>query len=496
LPAPVEGWDTESPFGELPLTRATVIDNWIPRGSTIEIRNGYAGHATGMTDPVEALVAYNGGAVSKMFAATATDVYEVTSAGAVGSAEISSLTNGRWVSVNISTSGGAYLWMCNGADDPRTYDGSSWAVPVLTMPAGFTDNDILYVCESKQRLFFVLKDSLTFGYLPVDTIAGTVASYPLGSVFGRGGKLIAIATMTHDGGAGPDDYTVFLTDQGEVAIFQGVNPGGSGTWSLVGRWYVGEPCGYRPFVDLDGDVGVITLNGVVPISQAFAAHEVIEPPRFLTARISTPFRARASAGRSFAGWQGLYYPAGDLLIVNVPTATSAEQYVRAQITGGWTRFTGIPAVSWLVFDGALYFGCTCGNVWKYTGFADDGGDIEATLQTAWTSLGASGVVKRCTAVRPIVTTATGAEIAFVARTDFRSDPPLPSPDASTLTNGLVWGTGVWGTNVWGGLDEGARQWRSLSGVGHTIALVMQVKSNQSRVALQGIDLIVEPGTLF
>lgn len=493
LPAPVEGLDSETPVAELPLTRAIVMDNWIPKGVSLEMRKGHTSHATGLGANVEALLVYNSGTASQMFGCAGSNIYNVSSSGAVGAAVQTGLTSARWKGVNFTTSGGSFLWICNGADDPRHWNGTTWATPALTI-TGFTDNDITYVCESKQRLFFCFKNSLTFGYLPVDSVAGTVSNFSLGSVFGRGGRLVAIGTMTQDGGAGPDDYTVFLTNQGEVAIYQGTNPGSSTDWSLVGRWYVGEPKGDTPLVELDGDLGVITVNGVVPISQVFSGHEVVEPPRFLTARISTLFRDQAATGAA-NGWQGIYYPAGDLLVINTPvSATVSYQFVRHQITGGWTRFTGLNASCWAVFGGALYFGGLTGTVWKAdNGYADNGADITGVLQTAWTSLSDRGRQKRMSMARPIVTTETGAAVALLARVDYRSAPALPAVTTGTLSGALIWGTGSWGSGLWGGEDIATRQWRSISGIGSTVSIVMQAKSNQSRFALNGIDLIYEVG---
>ncbi len=493
LPAPVEGLDSETPVAELPPTRAIVLDNWVPKGVALEMRRGSVNHVTGGTGPVEALLAWNGPSGSKLWAAIGGGLYDVTSAGSLPSAAVSGLTNARWKGVNITTSGGAFLWICNGADAPRHYNGSSWSTPSLTVTT-FTAADINYVCESKQRLFFCFKNSLTFGYLPVDSIAGTVSNFSLGSVFGRGGRLIAIGTFTNDGGSGPDDYTVFLTSEGEVAIYAGSNPGDATDWGLVGRWYVGKPKGDTPIVDLDGDLGVITVNGVVPVAQVFSGHQVVEPPRYLTARISSLFRDQAATGAA-DGWSGIYHPAGDLLIINCPvSANISVQYVRHQITGGWTRFTGWNAASWVVFGGELYYGGLDGTVVRAdTGYADRGADVTGLLQTAWTSLGSRGVVKRLLMARPVITTDTGAAVSLVARTDYQATPFLPALSAPTLTDALVWGSGVWGVNRWGGRDLGTRQWRTVSGVGHVASLVMQAASRQSQFALNGIDLVFEVG---
>jgi len=495
LPAPVEGWDTDTPVAELPPTRAIVLDNWIPKGIALEMRKGYEAHVTGIANAVETLMPYNAGASSTLFAASGANIYNVTSAGAVGAAVQSGLTHARWSYVNFTPlSGVAHLWICNGSDAPRHWNGSAWATPSLTLTS-FSSTDIFFVWESKQRLFFLLKNSLVFGYLPVETIAGTVSEFSLGSVFSLGGRLIAGATLTFDGGAGPDDYTVFLSSEGEIAVYQGSNPGDSANWSLVGNFYAGEPIGDRPLIDLDGDVGVITRNGLVPVSQVFRGKKPIEQVRYLTGVISTAFRDHVSVGANFSGWEGVFYPAGDLLLLNAPTsASTAVQFVRHQITGGWTRFTGWNFACFEVFQGRLYAGGYGGDVYLCDENHDDGGDdIVGALQTSWSSLGSRGVTKALRMWRPIVTTQTGAAVRGVARTDYSAFPSLPGWPTTTLSNALVWGEGNWGEKLWGGENLGARQWRSISGVGHTVSLVIEAQSLQSQFALNGIDLIFEVG---
>lgn len=496
LPAPTEGWDTESPVAELPQTRARLFDNWIAHGIQLELRKGNRDHVTGIGAAVETLMAYNNAASAKLFAAAGANVYNVTAAGAVGAAVRTGLGSARHSFVNFETAGGAFLWTCNGADAPAHYDGSSWANPSLTL-TGFTADEIFQVFASKQRLFVLFLDSLTFGYLATDSIAGTVSNFPLGSVFSRGGRLIAGATMSRDGGDGLDDLTAFLTSEGEIAVFAGDNPGDAAAWSKVGAWQVGTPVGDRPFVALDGDLGVITEGGLVSLARVMAAGADFDPSNlpYVSARIATPFSDRARLSGAFDGWQGLRFPGANLLIVNTPTsASTAEQFVRHAVTGGWGRFTGWNFACFELFRGDLYAGGFDGRValcWE--GYSDDGEDIVGACETAWTALGSRGVVKRLVKARPIVTTQTGASFAMVARVDYADTPAVPTPSVEPLTDALIWGEGLWGVGRWGGRNQGARQWRTISGVGHAISFAFEARSNQSRFALNGIDLVFEAG---
>lgn len=492
VPAPSGGWNTELPVPELPPSLARRFENWMPSGTSLAIRKGYADHVTGISDPVETLLAYNAGSASALFAAAGTSIYNVSSPGAVGSAVVTSLTSARFSYVNFTTSGGSFMWLCNGVDDPRHWNGSAWATPSLTVTT-YTDNDISYVAAFKERLFFIFKNTLTMGYLPVQNIAGTIANYPLGAVFRYGGRLVALGSLSRDGGDGLDDFFVALSSEGEVAVFQGFNPASATEWALVGVYYVGEPIGDRPLVELGDDLGVITQNGFVSVSRVMSGAQQ-QNESMLSAPIATPLREALSTGQSLSGWEGLYVPLEGLLIINAPQTTeTAEQYVRYRATGGWGKFTGWNFETFEVFNGECYAGTSDGRVVKcFSGNDDDGADITAALETAWTTLGWPGV-KTLQEIRAIVTTATRAVIRMVGRTDFRDSPPLPAWPASTITNALIWGTGIWGTNLWGGEDASTRNWRAFSGEGHSVSIALEARSNQGAYALNGFNLRFERG---
>lgn len=486
IPAPTQGWDTETPIAELPQTRARVLDNWVPRGTTLAIRKGYSDHVTGVGSPVETLMPYNSGTAQKLFAAASTAIYDVSSPGAVGAAAVTGQTNARWSHVNFTTSGGSFLWICNGVDNPYHYNGSTWANPTLSMTT-FADNDIKYVFAFKERLYFIFKDSLTFGYLPVQSIAGTVSNFPLGAVFNFGGELVAGASLSRDGGNGMDDYAVYLTSEGEIAVFQGFNPGSASEWALVGVYYVGEPVGDRPFVELGNDLGVITRRGLISVLRTMAGSP--EADRDYFARIATPFRAALANGAGFTGWEGLIVPGEGLLLVNAPRSTiTAHQYVLDSITSGPGRFTGWDFETFEIYNGESYAGTSDGRVVScFDGYDDGGEDITAAAAHAWTIAGYPGV-KTLLEVRPVLTTATSAVMRIVGRSDFRDSPPLGAWPQSTITNALIWGTGIWGTNLWGGEDATTRGWRAISGEGHNISLVYEARSNQSQMEINGFSL--------
>src|SRR5687768_1091566 len=96
IPAPVGGWNTREALAEMKPTDAIALTNWFPRASYCEIRGGYASHATDMTGNGKTLVVYNAlDGANKMFCATASGVYNVSSSGVVG-ASVATPTDGKY----------------------------------------------------------------------------------------------------------------------------------------------------------------------------------------------------------------------------------------------------------------------------------------------------------------------------------------------------------------------------------------------------------------
>jgi len=104
--APVGGWNAIDPLPSMPAGDAVELENWFPQTGYCEIRGGSSSHATGMTGNGKTLAVYNALAgTSKMFCATASGVYDVSSAGAVG-ASVAARTNGKhqWLMFGDGTS--------------------------------------------------------------------------------------------------------------------------------------------------------------------------------------------------------------------------------------------------------------------------------------------------------------------------------------------------------------------------------------------------------
>jgi len=490
IPAPMGGLNTRDSVDMLPPTDAIRLDNFFPARSHVQVRNGYEDHVTGLPSTVQSLMVYNSGTANTMFAASGTAVYDVTSAGAVGSAVITSLSNAQFQWVNITTSGGSFLFICNGEDAPRHWNGSAWATPTLS---GVTATDIVSVESFKERLFFVFNDSLTFGFLPINAVAGTVAEFDLGSVYSLGGQIQAIGTWTRDGGAGPEDNALFWTDQGEIAMYAGTDPADASLWSLVGVYRVGRPIGRRCILNVGSDCYLITENGILPMTQVLGTGEAA-PNRAISDKISLTYNESVVSYRSVFGWEGELYPRGGYGLFNAPASTSGEfvQYVVNLETGAWARFRDQNAYTWTVFDSDLYFG---GNTKVHkadTGTDDSGTAIQATAKTAFIYFGERKGPTRYTAIRPVMASDSALEISIGFDVDYRDGTSTLVPSATT-SGTSSWDTSPWDTTPWAGPINTQLDWLSVAAIGWNAAVRIRTMTDSQSVRWLATDVRFEPG---
>lgn len=501
VPFPVGGWDASSPLASMPADRAVQLKNWFPLGAYGEVRRGYRYHAWDIVaddTSIETLMAWRGPASSKMFAAGGGAIYDVTSNAAASSA-VTSLSEDRWQWVNMTTSGGAYLWICNGTDSCRHYNGSTWAAPSLT---GVTSSDVINVNIHKKRLWMVLKDSTKAYYLATDAIAGSATSFELGSNFTRGGHLMAMATWTRDGGSGSDDYAVFISSEGQCAVYSGTDPASADTWSLVGVFDVPPPIGRRCFTRYGADVLLITIQGVFPLSEVLSVDTSQAKRVAITERISAAMTIAASAYRDNFGWEIVVYPKGTRLILNVPTSETATavQYAMNTLTGAWCEFEGMNANTWIVYDDNLYFGGNDGSVYKAdTGSADIDTPITAVGQCAYSAMGSANV-KQWKLIKPLITTASANRPAIGVSTDFTETDTLSQPPAAVASGGATWDSARWDVGSWGGAEQNISDWVGVVGIGTFGSIKFRAQTGVSAggsawgVSLWGTDLWGSSGT--
>jgi hypothetical protein len=500
LPAPLGGWNTRDSIAEMPPVDATLLVNLFPRLGKVILRGGMTHSASGATGTIKSLVSYaaKSGAV-KLFAVTDAGFYDMTLGGPMG-AVVQALTNGYVNYINLTNAAGTtYLWSCNGTDTAKTYDGTTWATPAVT---GVNSANLVFPLLHKHRIFAIEKNSMNVWYLPIDSIQGAAAVFPLGMLFRRGGNLVSLASWTLDSGNGPDDLFVAVTSEGEVAVYQGTDPASATTWSVVGVWHVGAPLGRRCFQQLAGDVLILTENGVFPLSRVLKAAK-LNYTSALSNKIQSGFTDHVKAvGPTTPGWDATVYPQFDALIVNAPpvSGTKGRQFVMNTVTGAWCTFSGWEAYCFIEWDNRLFFGTTGGVVYEAWGdwVGDNSAtvpiDIVGTAHQAYNYFGARTLLKQVTLFRPLLSYAGAVQENWAISPDFTEVAMNAMTPRGNAVGGHLWDTFLWDTTLWNVSISSVKLWRlAAHQPGYALALWLQFTTKNSGVEWTGTDFILAGG---
>jgi hypothetical protein len=315
-----------------------------------------------------------------------------------------------------------------------------------------------------------------------------VTNFELGGLYTKGGYLVAMATWTRDAGDGEDDYAVFISSRGQVAVYQGTDPASADTWALIGVFEVGTPIGYRCFTKVAGDLALINIDGVLPLSRALTMDRGAAASVAITANINNAMNEAARNYKDNFGWELIAYPKGTLAILNVPlrTGTEQHQYIMNTLSGAWCRFTGWNANCFAVFRDDLYFGGNDGVVYKAdTSSCDQDEEVVAIGQTAYNYFGSRGVFKDFKLTQPLVTTDSDVAPALGLSTDFKDNETLVAPEISS-TVAARFDEAIWDEDVCPVVERNIADWATAAGQGYCASLHFEARAgNAGALSLWG-----------
>jgi hypothetical protein len=492
LPAPIGGWNARDAYADMAETDAIQLTNWFPTPSQVMLRQGFTNWSTGLPGQVNAVMAYNGGTTQKLFAASQSGIYDCTSGGAVGAAVVTGLSSDHVIHTNFATPGGNFLVTCNGTDSVRNFDGTSWTVPAIT---GVTSANLNFVYAAKQRLWFVEKNSLRVWYLPTQSIAGAALSLDFSSLCRNGGYLVSMASWTVSGGFGQQDYTVFVTSEGEVLIYAGYDPSSGNVWELQGIWKMGSPMGNKCFMKYGADLLYISKDGLTPMSQGRFFADVSHQQE-LTDKIQWAISQATTLYASNYGWCIQPYPLNNMLILNIPKGAGLqEQYVMNSVTDAWCNFTGWNANCWELYQDNIYFGGNGVVSLAWNGYADNGSQVLGDAIQAPNYFGSRGLLKRWTMMRPILSSSGVPAIYANINVDFDTTPPSNLLSYSGATASL-WDSGKWDSAIWGSDVSIYKTWQGVNGIGYSASPRFISAGNGIQVNWISTDFVYEPGAIL
>lgn len=482
LPAPIGGLNTRDALNIMPETDAIQLDNWFPDTDSLSLVEDYSSYATSLAGNAEFLAEYHSASTRKFIAASGGSIFDITT----GSAPIL-LANGfntaRWNYVNFN----ARMFLVNGQDDPQTFDGTSISDSGFT-GSGLTPSNLIGVASFKNRLFFFEKDSQDFWYAGLNSITGTLTKFPLSLVGRVGGNMVAIKTISRDGGSGTDDYIAFLMSSGEVFIYQGSDPGDSASWSLVGRYKIGEPIQQRAILEYGSDVLIVTKGDVITLTDVMTK----KPDEILPSKLSGAIAEAVKDYGDNYGWQAVYFPGGNRVLVNVPVIEGSKywQYGFNTITKAAFRFTSMQATCFGIYNNELYFGGADGVVYK-CGKKNRTNSLTAIVQPAFSALG-NGGKKKFIQIAHTMRILGSADFSLKPAFDYGN--PANKQEYSNVTFGTPWGS-PWGS-PWSKQGLMNRDRRGLSGVGTTFSYKLEVSVTGQDVTWYDTRVKYQPLTKF
>jgi hypothetical protein len=432
LPAPVGGLNTRDSLSEMAPTDAIILENWFPDVNKLVLAKDYTSYETGLGGIAEVLVEYHAGTTRKFLAATGGSFYDISTSGSP-SLLASSFNSARW----NHTSFNARLFFVNGEDDPQVFDGSTLTAAGFT-GSGLTVSDLIGVAASKNRLYFIEKDSQDFWYGGLNSVTGTLTKFQLSLVGRVGGNLTAIKTISRDAGDGADDLTAFFMTSGEVFVYQGSDPGDASAWSLVGRYTIGSPIDQNAILEFGSDILVVNKADVFPFTDILNK----KPNEIIPSKLSGAISEAAKDYSANYGWQAVYFPEGNKILINIPVSTGNEyfQYGINTITNAGFKFTHMNAATFGTYNGDLYFAGVDGTIYKAEA-ETRANSMTIRAQQAFSNLG-SGRNKKFTQM--FQTLDITGSISFTTRLAYDYGDPANQQDYSTTAIGTPWGS-PWGS---------------------------------------------------
>lgn len=499
--APIGGWVTNTQLARPVPRSARLLRNWYPTETGIMPRGGSSQLASLGTDPVKSLFTYKSGTTKRLYAAIAGSIWDISGTPAE---DVTSQTSDTYSTTQFDTgSGGSnYLVAVNGADNMQLYDGTSWqsgGVDSSSSPisiTGVNTSDLIFVWPYRNRLYGIQKNSLTVWYLGLDSVGGSASDMTLSGIAKKGGNLIMGGSWSIDSGAGPDDKWWVATDQGELIVFQGADPGAS-DWSHIGTYDIGKPMGANAQMRAGGDVLIATNDGLVPFSQALVKDTAALKMDAVSRNIA-PDWVREARARTSLPWSLIKWPEGGKAIVGLPVVSDGVEplcYVVNLNTGAWCEYYGWDVRCLAEHNGNVYFGTSNGKVMKAEDTGKDGTmPYVAKYIGQFDHLRQRGRSKEMKMMRVVLRGSRPITVQPSCAVNFQESLPSP-PNAAADSSGDTWDNGLWDEAIWdsAGVATASSRWESVVGFGFSHAPCLQATIG---AALAPDAEVVEIGALY
>ena len=298
----------------------------------------------------------------------------------------------------------------------------------------------------------------------------------MSGVFRYGGNIICGTSWAISSNSGLYEVFVLITSEGEVAIYDGLNPADT-AWTLKGLYKISKPLGRRCILKAGGDIAIMTEDGIIPMSSVMSLDQIALQNKAVTAPIAPAWRQAVIDRTGLSGWQLFTWPLQSMAIVIMPKANASDktQFVSNARTGAWCRYLGWDALSGAVYNNNLYYGTSDGRVLQAeTGGQDDGANYTMTVFPSYSALGRAGIRKFVKMLRPRIQSSFGIKPQLTVKTDFDTTKPAQPTASVVVSAGALWDTALWDVAVWPQAISDQSAWVASEGFGTVISPVLQL----------------------
>ena len=503
--APVGGWASVNSFASVNANTALILKNLVPSQNSSKVRGG-SEVACVVTGSVMTLMSYNDGAIVKLLAAAAGKVYEIPVSVNFGAKrkvrpeELLStaieLATGKqsaaWQYVSMANAADAVKLVCvNGFDGMHVYDGATFVRHIPTTNDKLTFNNIT---EFKGRLWCTDQGSsiVYYGDVLSNTPANMIA-FPVGPFLRKGGSITLIDSMSVDGGSGPDDYLVMISDRGEILVWRGIDP--ADDFQLVGVFNKAKPLGFRCLKKMGTDLVYFSETGPEYLSDLLPAAGTVSK---MSVPIRTEFERVIFENHLAFGWDFVLYSRRGWVLFNIPIVAPSEmhQYVLNLETQTWFEITDWNAQCWVQHGSYIVFGDPNGNIVVADyGQNDRGNAINVDYMQSWSEFETASK-KKFNMAQMTIKSNTKPEIMVDIMVNYEEVMPENIPAFGQKAVSSPWDISPWNISPWSGSEHFFVNTFGLNDLGYVGALRYRTSINDATHELFGFRIAFEEGEIL
>lgn len=524
FPAPILGMNAVRSIAYMDPSECVFCYNILPSEFGMRVRQGFVEWANGWDGgAAKTVISYEGlsNDLDKLFVASPEGVFDVTTMGETAPTQVVTFpSSGNEAGIcsyvqYINDGGDSFLLLCDGENGYYIYDrdANTWTkIAEGTDPGEIdgVDPDLFdYVLVWKNRVWFIERDSTRAWYLDPGQTTGAVEEFNFGTQFRSGGNLRQLVNWTVDGGEGIDDYLVAISGAGDVVLYEGFDPTDLSTFQGKGTWFIGEvPAGRRNATTFGGEVYILSVFGLLPLSQLLQGARFADPTIYATYKIAPYLRAIMNDFLREFGWHIHIHPNQGLLFVNTPDrevlSEQSVAFAEYFAHNAWGVVRGLNKNHSANWQGEVYWCDSRTNkIYMAAGFADgvyldpetegDAEPIDWDVLTSYQYLDAP-TFKRVHYVRPIfIANGTPSYI-----TDIRYDFEIDQSDVFPVLSGsgaALWDAAIWDIATWGGTEGPFTAPKGGNGIGRAVAVNIKGRSS-NQTTLSSFEMVYEQGGIM